>query len=58
MDEQITFLPWLRRGLAQALTTTGPLSGPLAARPGDHRVAWTCSTPSDARRCGCTGPTR
>ena len=33
MDEQITFLPWLRRGLAQALTTIDPLSGPLARGP-------------------------
>jgi hypothetical protein len=33
MDEQITFLPWLRRGLAQALTAVDPLSGPIARGP-------------------------
>jgi hypothetical protein len=29
MSDQITFLPWLRRGLAGALTNTDPLSGGL-----------------------------
>jgi hypothetical protein len=33
MKEQITFLPWLRRGLAQALTTIDPLKGALARGP-------------------------
>lgn len=33
MNEQITFLPWLRRGLAQALTTIDPLGGSLARGP-------------------------
>ena len=33
MNEEITFLPWVRRGLAQALTTAGPLSGAIARGP-------------------------
>lgn len=33
MSDEITFLPWLRRGLAQALTGKDPLTGPLARGP-------------------------
>ena len=33
MNEALTFLPWLRRGLGQALTASGPLSGPIARGP-------------------------
>ena len=33
MTDELTFLPWLRRGLAQALTAPGPLSGPIPRGP-------------------------
>ena len=33
MTDEVTFLPWLRRGLAQALSTPGPLSGAIARGP-------------------------
>ena len=45
MDEQITFLPWLRRGLAQALTDDRPAERPARrAAPRSPRT----STSSDA----------
>ena len=33
MTDELTFLPWLRRGLAQALTAPGPLDGDIARGP-------------------------
>ena len=58
MSDELTFLPWLRRGLAQALTTPDPLSGAIARGPAVTASVDVLVTSALARDVRLHGPDR